>query len=292
MQLVWHIKSEWTLLFVYRMLIHTPRSLSKSERSRRIDNIIASFGLTNATDTIIGTPIRKGISGGQKRRVSVASQLVTAPRILFLDEPTSGLDAVAAKEVISFMRNIASRNNLIVIASIHQPSTRVFELFDKILLLSNGVSQYFGDVDGVSAYFARLGHAIPEHINPAEYILEVVNTDFDVGGGVDETERDDFSTSWRNSPDRRQLLEHIERSTTASHRIAAIQTRKQNYLYLLMTLVDRLLIKSRRDFIAYGVRVAMYIGLALMMGTVWLRLGIDQTAIQAYQNAIVRIYPC
>lgn len=82
------------------------------ERMRRIDDLLSSFGLRNQADTIIGTPIRKGISGGQKRRLSVASQLVTAPKILFLDEPTSGLDSAASWEVISFVKEVARRNKV------------------------------------------------------------------------------------------------------------------------------------------------------------------------------------
>jgi len=83
---------------------------------RRIDGLIESFGLRQQANTIIGTPIRKGISGGQKRRVSVASQLITAPKILFLDEPTSGLDSAASWEVISFVKEVAKKNNV----SIHE----------------------------------------------------------------------------------------------------------------------------------------------------------------------------
>jgi len=79
---------------------------------RRIDGLIESFGLRQQANTIIGTPIRKGISGGQKRRVSVASQLLTAPKILFLDEPTSGLDSAASWEVISFVKEVAKKNNV------------------------------------------------------------------------------------------------------------------------------------------------------------------------------------
>ena len=79
---------------------------------RRIDGLLDSFGLRGQKDTLIGTPIRSGISGGQKRRVSVASQLITAPKLVFLDEPTSGLDSAASLEVISYIKSIAQRNNV------------------------------------------------------------------------------------------------------------------------------------------------------------------------------------
>lgn len=87
-------------------------SLTKKDRITRINGLIDSFGLRKQEDTIIGTPIRQGISGGQKRRVSVASQLITAPKILFLDEPTSGLDSAASFEVVSFIRTLAKQNNV------------------------------------------------------------------------------------------------------------------------------------------------------------------------------------
>lgn len=79
---------------------------------RRIDGLLDSFGLRKQENDIIGTPIRKGISGGQKRRVSVASQLITAPKLLFLDEPTSGLDSAASWEVVSYIKAVAKRNNV------------------------------------------------------------------------------------------------------------------------------------------------------------------------------------
>jgi ABC-type multidrug transport system ATPase subunit len=86
--------------------------LPKSERMRRIDGLIEAFGLRKQEKSLIGTPIRKGISGGQKRRVTIASQLITAPKILFLDEPTSGLDSAASWEVVNYIRGVAKRNNV------------------------------------------------------------------------------------------------------------------------------------------------------------------------------------
>lgn len=89
-----------------------PSSVTKVERKRRVERLLQSFGLTEQADTIIGTPIRKGLSGGEKRRVSVASQLITCPKILFLDEPTSGLDSVASYEVINYLKIVAQQNNV------------------------------------------------------------------------------------------------------------------------------------------------------------------------------------
>lgn len=83
--------------------------MSKAERKSRIEGLLSAFGLQNQADTLIGTPIRKGVSGGQKRRVSVASQLITSPSILFLDEPTSGLDSAASYEVMNFVKDVARK---------------------------------------------------------------------------------------------------------------------------------------------------------------------------------------
>lgn len=87
-------------------------STSKAERNDRIQLLLKAFGIQNQAKTLIGTPIRKGISGGQKRRLSVASQLITSPKILFMDEPTSGLDSTASYEVISYLKKLARRNNV------------------------------------------------------------------------------------------------------------------------------------------------------------------------------------
>lgn len=87
-------------------------SVSKAQRKARITALISAFGLREQSDTLIGTPIRKGLSGGQKRRVSVASQLITSPKILFLDEPTSGLDSAASYEVMKFVKDIARRHKV------------------------------------------------------------------------------------------------------------------------------------------------------------------------------------
>jgi ABC-type multidrug transport system ATPase subunit len=106
-----------------------PRTVTSSDVQARIQQLTQSFGLQNRSQTLTGTPLQKGLSGGQKRRVSVATSLVTSPMILYLDEPTSGLDSTASYEVVSFLRDFARRNKVLMIASSHQPSTKTFELY-------------------------------------------------------------------------------------------------------------------------------------------------------------------
>lgn len=86
--------------------------MTKIQRIERIHTLLEAFGIQQQANTLVGTPIRKGISGGQKRRVSVASQLITCPKVLFLDEPTSGLDSTASFEVISYAKELARANNV------------------------------------------------------------------------------------------------------------------------------------------------------------------------------------
>ncbi|KAI5251074.1 putative ABC transporter [Aureobasidium subglaciale] len=273
-----------TLDFAARLSL--ARSVIKNEKGTRVQSLIDSFGLKNQSDTLIGTPIRKGISGGQKRRVSVASQLITAPKILFLDEPTSGLDSMASFQVISLLKNYARQHQLLVVASIHQPSAATFQLFDKLLLLSQGQTCYFGTVSGVAPYFSNLGMPVPELMNPSEHILNLTNTDFDSEAGVVDTVTQCLAiqTAWKTHENDVHIV------TSAQEKDDALVNLQGpglvHDLGIPITLLHRLFLKSYRDIVTYWIRVAMYMGLAIMMGTVWLQLSTIQKDIQSFVNAL------
>ena len=258
-----------------------PKTSTRTGRKAMTAQLLAAFGLNTCADTLIGTPIRKGISGGQKRRVSVASQLVTGPKILFLDEPTSGLDSTASREVMSYIRKVAKELKLIVIASIHQPSTQTFQLFDKLALLSDGKLCFFGAIDNVDSYFSGIGHPIPQHTNIAEHLLDLVNADFEGAADVrliqDSWKEHAASNSSSALGDHGDSNDHYQRSGGSAVDAA----------FVMVPLLKRSIMKSYRDVLAYGVRYAMYLGLAIMMGTVWLRLKTEQDYIQSFINAIV-----
>jgi ABC-type multidrug transport system ATPase subunit len=232
------------------------RRASKKERFSTVDELIESFGLQRQADTIVGTPLRKGLSGGQKRRLSVASQLVTSPRLVFLDEPTSGLDSTASFECMKYIRQVAKQHNLIIIASIHQPSTTTFQLFDQLMLLSEGRTCYFGATSAVQGYFERIGRPIPLHINPAEYLLDLVNSDFGNDNSSSGGSLGYVHEAWTASEERNALMSSI---ATVGDTVSGFSSEKspKSTLALAWVLLHRNFIKSYRDFIAYETRVFM-----------------------------------
>ena len=136
----------------YSAQLQLPDSMSKSQKKERAETTIKEMGLQDAVDTRIGGWGVKGLSGGQKRRVSICIEILTRPKLLFLDEPTSGLDSAASYYVMSRIAGLGQRDGIgrTIIASIHQPSSEVFQLLHNLCLLSSGRTVYFGPASAAS----------------------------------------------------------------------------------------------------------------------------------------------
>ena len=135
----------------YSAQLQLPESMTKSEKKERAEETIREMGLQEAMNTRVGGGWGvKGLSGGQKRRVSICIEILTRPKLLFLDEPTSGLDSAASYYVMSRIASLNQRDGTsrTIIASIHQPSSEVFQLFQSLCLLSSGKTVYFGPASG------------------------------------------------------------------------------------------------------------------------------------------------
>lgn len=128
----------------YSAHLRLPTSMTKEEVSGIVEGTIMEMGLLDCADRVIGNWHLRGISGGEKKRLSIGLEILTRPCLLFLDEPSSGLDSASAFFVIQTLRNVA-RDGRTVISSIHQPSSEVFALFDDLFLLSGGETVYFGE---------------------------------------------------------------------------------------------------------------------------------------------------
>ncbi|OIW11467.1 hypothetical protein TanjilG_26833 [Lupinus angustifolius] len=129
----------------YSANMRLPSKMSKEEIKKVVEETIMKMGLEECADNTIGNWHLRGLSNGEKKRVSIGLEILTKPHVLLLDEPTSGLDSASAFYVIQALRNIACNGGKIIICSIHQPSSEVFNLFDDLLLLSNGETVYFGE---------------------------------------------------------------------------------------------------------------------------------------------------
>ncbi|KAH8674176.1 P-loop containing nucleoside triphosphate hydrolase protein [Xylariales sp. PMI_506] len=157
--------------------LRLPSSMSLGEKHRRADEVLLQMGLRDCADNLIGSHSIKGISGGEKRRVSIGIQVLTSPRVLVLDEPTSGLDAFTANSILEMLRGLASEGRTIIL-SIHQVRSNSFDYFGNLLLLARGGQPvYCGAASGMLAYFSRYGHTCPLHTNPADFALDAITID-------------------------------------------------------------------------------------------------------------------
>lgn len=167
-----------TLWFAAR-LYYGYTAKTKNQIEIQIETLIDSMGLRASADTVVGNIFKKGLSGGQQKRLSVAIELISSPPIILLDEPTSGLDSASAYAIMKELRRLASLGHTIV-ATIHQPSSEIWNLFDLFMLLGAGRCCYFGEAKSCIAYFAGMGYPCPVNFNPADYVINLVTTDFDL----------------------------------------------------------------------------------------------------------------
>lgn len=127
-----------------------------------------------AGSRIGGVTDSRGLSGGEKKRVAIAEQLLRNPLVLYLDEPTSGLDAYNSQQVMSLLRSLCERRSMTIIASIHQPRSSIYSLFDQLCILDHGRTAYFGSATLATPYFAGLGFPLELGYNPPDFFIDVV----------------------------------------------------------------------------------------------------------------------
>ncbi|CAD6499719.1 BgTH12-03827 [Blumeria graminis f. sp. triticale] len=156
-------------------LLRLPRDMGISAKEQRVFEVEKQLGIFSIRDTLIGSEEGKGrgISGGEKRRVGIACELVTSPSILFLDEPTSGLDAYNAFNVVECLVTLAKTYKRTVIFTIHQPRSNIVALFDRLLLLAKGKTVYSGEFSRCQQFFDDLGFSCPPGFNIADYLVDL-----------------------------------------------------------------------------------------------------------------------
>lgn len=182
--------------------LRLPPWMSKKEKNDRAEEILLKMGLKDCASNLIGSDLIKGISGGEKRRVTIAIQILTDPKVLLLDEPTSGLDAFTATSIIDVLNGLAAEGRTLVL-TIHQSRSDLFHYFDKMLLLARGgYPVYAGKGAEMLHHFEHLGYPCPKTTNPADFVLDLITVD------LQEKEREAASrervqgliAAWENKP--------------------------------------------------------------------------------------------
>ncbi|GMH60873.1 hypothetical protein TrST_g8745 [Triparma strigata] len=173
----------------FSSLLRNPFSISTEKRLKMVEEVIDVLGLEKCKNSVIGDQEIRGVSGGQRKRVSIAVELVTNPSICFLDEPTSGLDSTTSIELISMLKKM-NHAGMTIVMVIHQPRYEIFEMIDDTLLLGqNGRPVYMGPCLKCLGYFTSIGFPCPPMKSPADHFLDVMS------GTVQHDKDPSFTTS-------------------------------------------------------------------------------------------------
>ncbi|EXB93333.1 ABC transporter G family member 15 [Morus notabilis] len=286
----------------YSANLRLPTSMSKEEVNSIVEETIIEMGLYDCADRLIGNWHLRGISGGEKKRLSIALEILTRPCLLFLDEPTSGLDSASAFFVVQTLRNVA-RDGRTVISSIHQPSSEVFALFDDLFLLSSGETVYFGEAKNAVEFFAEANVPCPSRKNPSDHFLRCINKDFDkvrdtIKGSLKlrDVPQSDPLMNVVTAEIRANLVEKYRYSNYATRARARIQElssinedrtietksgSQASWWKQLTTLVRRSSLNMSRDVGYYWLRIIIYIVVSVCVGTIYFDVGNSYTAIFA-----------
>ncbi|KAJ2868205.1 hypothetical protein GGI22_000889 [Coemansia erecta] len=180
------------------------KTYTDRDKRQRVDDVMRQLRLSTVADTRIGGPGMRGVSGGERKRVSIGIELVTDPSILMLDEPSSGLDSSSAEMVVRLTKDMCHQRNLCTLMTIHQPSTEIVAQFDKLILLAQGKLVYMGAADQALRYFELLGHP-STNPNPANFYIDLMTIDFSSSTTMRESDArvqslvDSFAEFRRNS---------------------------------------------------------------------------------------------
>jgi ABC-type multidrug transport system ATPase subunit len=246
----------------FAVKLKTGNILSKDERYKKIMIILGDLGLDQEVDTFVDN-----LSGGQKKRLSIAMELVDDPMILFLDEPTTGLDSSSSTQCIRLLKQLALEGKTII-CTIHTPSALLFELFDNIYALADGHCIYQGWSKNLVPFLTELDLICPETFNPADFLLEIASNDY--------------------GPQNHRLSEKIQEGLIADYRKAtqtvlitnehkvSAQLRPEyssSFVNQVVQLTARNMLFNKRDISYVLIRLVVYILVGVLVGIMYYQIG-------------------
>ncbi|XP_077138503.1 ATP-binding cassette sub-family G member 5 isoform X1 [Ranitomeya variabilis] len=267
---------------------------SKEAIRNKVDSVMAELSLTHVADTVIGGRVFNGISSGERRRVSIAGQLIQDPKIILLDEPTTGLDSMTANHIVLLLSQLA-RKDRIVIISIHQPRSELFKIFDRIAIMSCGELIFCGKPQEMISFFDDCGYECPEHSNPFDFFVDLTSVDT----RTKEREMETYGRvhaiigAYRDSEQFQTTLEYIDSSKKSKEQQKIPFKRKEtpNAISKLVVLFRRTVRNLSRNKIGIIMRLSQNLIFALFIAFFLIRLNNDVLK-GAVQDRVGIIYQC
>ncbi|NWV13252.1 ABCG5 protein, partial [Ptilonorhynchus violaceus] len=272
----------------------TLKKCSNNFIKKKVDAVMAELSLSHIADKIIGSRNFVGISGGERRRVSVAGQLLQDPKVMLLDEPTTGLDCLTANQLVMLLSELAHRDR-IVILTIHQPRSELFKLFDKIAIMSFGEMVFCGNPMEMITFFSDCGYSCPEQSNPFDFFVDLTSVDT----RSKERELETYSrvqeivSAYRNSEIFSKVLAAIEK-TKRMKELPPIPFKNKDspsVFYQIWILLRRTTRNFSRDKIGIVMRLLQNLLFSLFIVFFLLRLSND-VAKGAVQDRVGLVYQC
>ena len=273
----------------YAAELRLPPPTTTEEREKIVQNVILELGLKECADTRIGNNVHKGCSGGEKRRTSLAVQMLSNPSVLFCDEVTTGLDAATAFQLVATLKALAVKGRTII-CSIHQPRSEIWQLFDHILLLAKGSPLYSGPSVGCLRYFERLGYILPPFVNPAEFLIDLaaVDTRSPEAEESSATRVQGLIRAFETSPEN-SGLQTVEEKTSMGPVGSVVEKSMQHHVTLgrqIKILTGRTVKVTFRDPMGIAGSMLEAISMAVITGWIFLQLDGSLSGIRSREGAL------
>jgi ABC-type multidrug transport system ATPase subunit len=260
--------------------IRLPSSMTKEQKRQRAEDLIIQMGLRQCADTMIGSNLKRGISGGEKRRVSIAIQILADPLILLLDEPTSGLDVWTANSVLDVLRALADEGRTIIMTA-HQCRSDAFKTFDNVLLLARGGSVvYTGAAGNILSHFSAQGFDCGVTTNPADFILDLITVDLQHQDREDISRKrvEDLAHNWQTVQSHPQPLR--ESASEVGDQVQQLSRSSNPFMETFLLVLKRSGLNISRNPEAIIARTMQTIGMVLLFTLFFTPLKSNAEAIQ------------
>ncbi|KAI0502461.1 hypothetical protein KFK09_017414 [Dendrobium nobile] len=276
---------------VFAAFLRLPKNMTRQHKYSKADAIIKQLSLERCRHTKVGGTFVRGISGGERKRTSIGYEILVDPSLLFLDEPTSGLDSASANKLLRVLQSLAKAGRTII-TTIHQPSSRIFYMFDKLLLISDGYPIYHGKACDSVWYFSSLGFVPEIAMNPAEFLLDLATgqvNDIKIPEDLRKSlNPQDFETEvikflqlkYKSDIETSKREESHQNSTIPKQLSMAILVKKDwtiGWIEQFLIISKRTFRKRSMDYLD-KLRLLQTVGVAVLLGLLWWKSKIGSEA--------------